>query len=79
VSSGDFDVVLYLGDRALASVEGLLTYFALERRHPDGRRWLEVARFASHDDSRVTIDTLVEHAQGEARDFRVRKVIRSST
>ena len=66
MNSGNRDLVMYLGDRALASVAGVLAYFALERRRPDGRPWLEVARFASHDDARVIIDALVEHVQGEA-------------
>ena len=34
-------------DEALPSVDGRHAYVALQRRHPDGKRWVEVARFAT--------------------------------
>ena len=50
------------------------TYFAVQRHHPDGQRWLEVGRFATKQIAQLTLDALVAHGHGDAEAFRVKKV-----
>jgi hypothetical protein len=79
MSGGNQDLILYLGDRALQSVDGLTTYFALQRRHPDGRRWVEIAAFVSRDDAEAALEGSVKHGAAERAEVRVTKVTREPT
>jgi hypothetical protein len=47
--------------------------FALEERHADGRRWVELKRFATKGEARAAMDALI--AVGAERDrYRVERV-----
>lgn len=68
----------YMGDRALESIDGLTTYFALQRRHEDGRRWVELRGFATRQDAEAALEILATHGGGERHDLRVSKVTRDT-
>lgn len=75
VSTGNEGLVFLLGNNAINEADPHpRTYFSVQRHHPDGQRWLEVGRFATRQIAQVTLDALVAHGQGEARDFRVKRV-----
>jgi hypothetical protein len=70
---GNQDLLFVLADRALRSVEGLDEYVAVQRRHPDGHRWVDVHRFIAKQDAERVRDHLL--AMGEdPRDIRVHVV-----
>jgi hypothetical protein len=73
-SGGNQDLLFLLGDRALRSTDRVAQYFALQRRHPDGARWLEVGRFPTKEIAHVALDALVAHGHGQERDFHVKRV-----
>jgi hypothetical protein len=50
------------------------TYVALQRRHPDGERWVEVARFLTNADARVALTHVVEGGHADASELRVHRV-----
>jgi len=75
---GNQDLLFYLGNRALQNVDPGLTYWSLQRHHPDGHRWVEVGRFPSKPVARMALDAFVSHGQGEAEDFRVKKMTLSA-
>ena len=79
LSGGNQDLIFYLGDRALQSVDGLQTYFALQRRHPDGRRWVELAHFADREHAEAALETIVAHGDCERADLRGDKVKREAS
>ena len=66
--------VFYLGNTALQSVEGLITYFSLQRRHPDGKRWIDVAHFTSREDAEGAMQMLVQERAVADGDLRVKHV-----
>jgi hypothetical protein len=66
--------VFYLGNTALESVDGLVTYYSVQRRHPDGRRWIDVAHFASREDAEGAMQTLVHERPAADGDLRVKHV-----
>jgi hypothetical protein len=76
-AGGNQDLLFVLGNEALRSVDGLTTHWAVQRRHPDGRRWLEVGRFPHKDVARVAMEALVANGHGEDHEFRVKKVTRT--
>ena len=73
-SSGNQDLLFVLGISALASVDGMTSYHAVERRHPDGERWVEVGRFATKEDATAALDTIVAGKHAEADELRVHHV-----
>ena len=73
-SPGNQDLLFYLGMKALRSVDPGVTYWALQRHHPDGRRWIEVGRFPSRPIAKMALEAFVAHGQGETGDFRVKRV-----
>ncbi len=48
--------------------------FALQHRHPDGRHWLEIGRFATRHLAKETMAAFVAADYGPKEDFRVRKL-----
>ena len=50
------------------------THWSLQRRHPDGERWLEVGRFPSKEVAALALEALVAKDHGDSEDFRIRKV-----
>lgn len=71
-------LLVHLADRALRSTDGLATYFALQRRHPDGRRWVEIAAFVSRDDAEAALERSIKHGAVERAEVRVTKVTREA-
>ncbi len=67
-------LLFILAARALESVDGLATYFALERRHSDGERWVVLARFATRDDADEAMEGVVKGGHAVANDLRVQKI-----
>jgi hypothetical protein len=51
MSSGDQDLFFVLADKAIRSTHGMTSYWALQRRHEDGSRWVDVAHFATRSDA----------------------------
>ena len=47
--------------------------WSLQHRHPDGRHWLEVGRFATRQLAKETMSAFVAADYGPQEDFRVRK------
>jgi hypothetical protein len=74
VGGPQFPLLLVLADKALRTVDPGVSYWALQRHHPDGRRWIEVGRFATEDIAELALDAFVAHGQGEREDFRVEHV-----
>ena len=74
MATGNQYLLFYLGDKALLAADRTQTYYALQRRHPEGDRWLDVGHFGTRDIAKVALDAFVTHGQGEKGDFRVRKV-----
>lgn len=75
VSPGNEGLVFLLGNNAINAADPHpRTYFAVQRHHPDGQRWLEVGRFANKQIAQLTLDALVAHGHGDAEAFRVKKV-----
>jgi len=72
-------MTFHLADKALLAVDRTKTYFALQHRHPDGQRWLDVGHFGTRDMAKLALDAFVVHGQGEKNDFRVKKVTISRT
>ena len=77
--SGNQDLLFYLGNKALGSVDDLVTYFSVQRRHPDGERWIDLAHFAGREDAEAAVRNLFEHGQAAAGDLRVKKVTHPAT
>lgn len=73
-AGGNKDLLFYLAGNALRSVDPGLTYWSLQRHHPDGHRWIEVGRFPSKPIAAMALDAFVTHGQGEAGDFRVKRI-----
>jgi hypothetical protein len=74
-SSGTDGLLFVLVDTATGTADAhAQTYFSVLRHHPDGQRWLEVGRFATKEIAQLTLDALVGHGQGDAPDFRVKRV-----
>jgi len=48
--------------------------YSLQHRHPDGRHWLEIGRFATRQLAKETMKAFVAADYGPAEDFRVRKL-----
>ncbi len=44
------DLMLVLGIEAVASTKQLTSYWALQRRHDDGVRWVDVAQFVTRSE-----------------------------
>jgi hypothetical protein len=76
---GNQDLLFLLGVGALRSVDGLPTYFAVQHRHPDGKRWLDLSHYASHADAEGAIASAVAAGHAQADELRVRKVSRATT
>jgi hypothetical protein len=75
VSTGNEGLVFLLRNNAINAADPHpRTYFAVLPHHPDGKRWLEVGRFATKQIAQVTLEALVAHGRGEAEEFRVKKV-----
>jgi len=74
IGAGNQYLLFHLGDRALLAADRTRTYYALQRRHPDGDRWLDVGHFGTHPIAKLALDAFVAHGQGEKEDFRVKKV-----
>jgi hypothetical protein len=72
------DFLFVLGDRALRSVDHLQTYYSIQRRHPDGQGWLELARFATRADARRAMGSVVAAGHADTDELRVRKATRPS-
>jgi hypothetical protein len=72
------DFLFVLGDRALRSVDHLQTYYSVQRRHPHGQWWLELARFATRGDAKGAMRSVVAAGHAATNELRVRKVIRTS-
>ncbi len=62
-----------LGGKALRETDGLAVYYSVQRRHPDGKRWVDLAHFASREDALAAIGSLAGQDTG---DLRVKKVTR---
>jgi hypothetical protein len=77
--TGNQPLLLALGGSALRSVDHLTTYFVVQHRHPDGRRWVDLARFASHGDAAQAIRDVVAAGYAAAGELRVRKITREMT
>jgi hypothetical protein len=61
-------------NNALPASECHSTYVALQRRHPDGGRWVEVARFLTHVDAEAALAHVVEGGHADASELRVHRV-----
>jgi hypothetical protein len=48
--------------------------WTLQHRHPDGRHWLEIGRFATRHLAKEAMKAFVVAEYGPAADFRVRRV-----
>jgi hypothetical protein len=48
--------------------------YSLQHRHPDGRHWLEIGRFATRHLAKETMAAFVAADYGPKEDFRVRKL-----
>ncbi len=48
--------------------------WSLQHRHPDGRHWLELGRFATKQLAQETAKAFIAADYGPGEDFRVRKV-----
>ncbi len=62
---------------ANATADGLNSqghYFAVEERHADGHRWLELHRFPSKQVARDWIDAVIAAGEAERDGLRVRRV-----
>jgi hypothetical protein len=57
-------------------VDGLQTYWTLQHRHFDGRRWVQIASFADRAEAQAALETLIADGLGERSELRVRKVTR---
>ena len=74
LSDGNQELLFVLGVAALTSVEGVQSYVALERRHPDGERWVEIARFLTNADARAALAHVVEGGHADPSEVRVHRV-----
>jgi hypothetical protein len=74
----NMDLLLYLNNTALQSIHGMSTYYSVQRRHPDGKCWIDVGHFPSRDVAKLMIQALVAHGQGSDAHFRVAKVTRKT-
>lgn len=74
IGGGNLHLLHLLEYRALQSVDGLVTYYSLQHRHPDGKRWIDVAHFAGREDAEGAMRTLVEQRGAAEGDLRVRHV-----
>jgi hypothetical protein len=70
------DLFFVLMDKALGTTDGLITYWSVERRHPDGRRWVDLAHFASEDDAGAARDAAVAGGHATTAELRVRRITR---
>ena len=68
------DLLFYLGANAQRAADPGRKYWSLQRHHPDGHRWIEVGRFPTKSVAKMVLQAFVGHGQGEADDFRVKKV-----
>lgn len=75
-SGGNQALGLALGVAALNSVDHLARYFSLQRRHPDGHRWLDIAHYSSRSEAKAALAGVVQTGHFEASELRVIKVVR---
>jgi hypothetical protein len=74
--AGNQDLLFTLGNEALRSVDALQTYYSVQHRHPDGKRWLDLARFATHAQAESAIESVVAAGHATTDEVRVRKMTR---
>ena len=68
------DLWLFLHNQALRSTAAQTTYYEIQRRHADGKRWVEVGRFPSRAVAKMSLEAILTHAGGDARHFRIKRV-----
>jgi hypothetical protein len=73
-AGGNQDLLFALGNKALGSVDHLVSYYSVQRRHPDGERWVDVAHFADRKDAKEAVRRAVEHGAAAEGDLRVEHV-----
>lgn len=76
MSGGNEDLLIVLADKALRSTPDASSYWSLQRRHPDGVRWIDVASFLTRADASWAEARAIQLAPSSS--FRVRHVRRSS-
>jgi hypothetical protein len=74
--AGNEHLLLVLGDSALSSVDGLRTYFTVQHRHPDRKRWLDLAHYADRSDAERAMRSAIEEGHAVTGELRVRKIAR---
>jgi hypothetical protein len=72
------DLMFLLMRNALKASHGLTTYWSIERRHPDGRRWIELATFASRADAEAAMAAAVESGHAAGLELRIHRTIRAA-
>ena len=78
-SGGNLNLLAALGVVALTSVEHLESYWSLQRRHPDGAHWLDLAHYATHDDAGAALERVVAADHAQLEDLRITRVTRSTS
>lgn len=62
-------------NNAIGNTSGLQSYWSVQHRHPDGRRWFDVAHYLTREDAETSMAKALEAHPGE--DLRVSHVRRS--
>jgi hypothetical protein len=74
---GNEDLLLHLAFNNALPAAGTgrpASYVALQRRHPDGERWVEVAAFLTKADAEAALARAAEGGHAEAGELRVHRV-----
>ena len=72
---GNEDLLFHLAfNNAIPAADRPSSYVALQRRHPDGERWVEVARFLTNADAEAALASVIEVGHANADELRVRRV-----
>ena len=61
-------------NNALPAADRPTSYVALQRRHPDGEHWVEVAAFLTNADAEAALTHVVEGGHADANELRVTRI-----
>jgi hypothetical protein len=70
------ELLFALGVNAIGSVDHLRTYYTVQHRHPDERRWIDLAHYATREDAEAAMKSVVAAGHATAEEVRVQRVAR---
>lgn len=65
----------YMNTAAFLGADRTTMRYALQRRHPNGKHWVDVGHFPTRHTAKLALEAFVVHGgHGEESDFRVKRI-----